>query len=201
SHLLSPHSLFAACADTHSLCDAIHSEDSNLFRFMKNSHFSFWHPPVSAFQFLLSALAILALCRCTGTRALKGGKAFTARTPAGGVSQVLLQGENPSQATKQDQETVKVRTYTLPAGTRIEQSPAPTGQPSTTNYQPSTFAVLSAPTSVTEREESRAKTELGAAQKDTARELGAKLSSLKGLVWVGLVMFVFGIASFAWPPL
>jgi len=42
-----------------------------------------------------------------------------------------------------------------------------------------------------EREETRAKTELGAAQKDTARELSAKLSSLKGIVWVGLGLFLF----------
>jgi hypothetical protein len=54
---------------------------------------------------------------------------------------------------------------------------------------------------VTEREETQARTELGAAQKDTARELAAKLSSLKGIVWVGLLLFIFGIASFAWPPL
>jgi hypothetical protein len=35
---------------------------------------------------------------------------------------MLVQGENPSQASKQDQETVKVRTYTVPAGSRVEQS-------------------------------------------------------------------------------
>ena len=54
---------------------------------------------------------------------------------------------------------------------------------------------------VVEREETRARTELGAAQKDTARELGAKLSSLKGIVWVGVGLFVFGLASLVWPPL
>ena len=54
---------------------------------------------------------------------------------------------------------------------------------------------------VVEREETRARTELGAAQKDTARELGAKLSSLKGIVWVGAGLFVFGLASLVWPPL
>ncbi len=52
-----------------------------------------------------------------------------------------------------------------------------------------------------EREESRARTELGAAQKDTARELGARLSSLKGIVWVGVALFVFGLASLVYPPL
>ena len=42
---------------------------------------------------------------------------------------------------------------------------------------------------------------MGAAQKDTARELGAKLSSLKGIVWVGVGLFVFGLVSLVWPPL
>ena len=54
---------------------------------------------------------------------------------------------------------------------------------------------------VLEREETRARTELGAAQKDTARELGAKLASLKGIAWVGAGLFVFGLASLVWPPL
>ena len=54
---------------------------------------------------------------------------------------------------------------------------------------------------VVEREETHARTELGAAQKDTARELGAKLSSLKGIVWVGIGLFVFGLASLVYPPL
>jgi hypothetical protein len=54
---------------------------------------------------------------------------------------------------------------------------------------------------VVEREETRAKTELGTAQKDTARELGAKLSSLKGIVWLGVAMFLFGLASIFYSPL
>jgi hypothetical protein len=54
---------------------------------------------------------------------------------------------------------------------------------------------------VVERDESRSATELGAAQKDTARELGAKLASLKGIVWVGVGLFLFGIGSLVWPPL
>ena len=134
------------------------------------------------------------------------------------------------QPSKQDQETIKVRSYTLPAATRIEQGPAPVAracgrcvlrtrmsalpvdsqpcsEPSTLNSQPlnhsepSTTYVLSAPMPVIEREETRARTELGAAQKDTARDLAAKLSSLKGIVWVGVGLFVFGLASLVYPPL
>ena len=138
-----------------------------------------------------------------------------------------VQGENASQATKQDQEIVKVRTYTVPAGSRVEQSQMwegerprepkllgtaaeirargdarpPGPQLSIINSQPSPTFLLSAPMPVIEREETRARTELGAAQKDTARELGAKLSSLKGIVWVGVGLFVFGLGSLVYPPL
>jgi hypothetical protein len=159
------------------------------------------------------ALALLAT-GCAGPRPLKGGKAVTTHKPAGVIEQTLVQGENPSQATKQDQESVKVRTYTVPAGSRVEQSQTPGAppaqaiflssgghQPSTTNYQLLPAFILSAPMPVVEREETHARTELGAAQKDTARELGAKLSSLKGVVWVGVGLFVFGLASLVYPPL
>lgn len=43
-------------------------------------------------------------------------------------------------------------------------------------------------------------THIGAAQKDTAREVGAKLSSLKGVVWIGILVFLFGAVSFVYPP-
>jgi hypothetical protein len=197
------------------------------------------------------ALALL-VSGCAGPRPLKGGRAVTTRKPAGVIEQTLVQGENPSQASKQDQETVKVRSYTVPAGSRVEQSSVSAfhdpqyerngllshslspskgervpkagegaRQPSTLNSLPrqsqatagqplaapqpgdggSTTFLLSSPMPVIEREETHARTELGAAQKDTARELGAKLSSLKGIVWVGVGLFVFGLASLVYPPL
>ena len=148
----------------------------------------------------LVTLAVVAACGCAGPRPLKGGKAVTTHKPAGVIEQTLVQGENPSQATKQDQESVKVRTYTVPAGSRMEESrveTAPSGV-AMTNVE---AVVVSAPMPVVEREETHARTELGAAQKDTARELGAKLSSLKGIVWVGVGLFVFGLASLVYPPL
>jgi hypothetical protein len=49
--------------------------------------------------------------------------------------------------------------------------------------------------------EEKLDTKIGSAQKDTAREMGAKLASLKGVVWVGIALFVFGAASLVWPPL
>jgi hypothetical protein len=145
------------------------------------------------------ALALLAT-GCAGPRPLKGGQAVTTRKPAGVVEQALVQGQNAAEAARQVQETVKVRTYTVPAGSRLEEcrpAVATAGVP-LTNVP---GVVISAPMPVVEREEIRARTELGAAQKDTARELGARLSSLKGIVWVGAGLFVFGLASLVWPPL
>jgi len=151
---------------------------------------------------------------CAGPRALRGGKAVTTRRPAGVVEQTLVQSENPAQATKQDRERVQVRTYTVPAGSRLAQAgssgaePSQTSVPTSVSHSPSTLNsqplpafILSAPMPVVERDEARVRTELGAAQKDTARELGAKLGSLRPIAFVGLGLFVFGLASLAWPPL
>src|ERR1035438_8928579 len=134
--------------------------------------------------FLSVWLALVLLATgCAGPRPLKGGRAVTTRKPAGIVEQTLVQGENPSQASRQDQESVKVRTYTLPVGSRIEQSETPgtvvfqpasptsaSHQPSTIDYQPSSAFILSAPMPVVEREETHAGTELGAAQKKKKKE-------------------------------
>jgi hypothetical protein len=134
---------------------------------------------------LLMGLAItLAGCAMAP---LKGGKASTSNGQ--GIKQSVVQSDNPAAVSRQDQETVRVRTYTVPAGSRIESGG--------TNAS----IVVNGPMLVTEREETRAKTELGAAQKDTARELGAKLASLKGVVWIGVAMFLFGLASIFYPPL
>lgn len=140
------------------------------------------------------------LCGCTATTPLKGGKATTLNRPAQGIEQTVVQSENPSQISRQDQETVRTRSYTVPTGSRMEESRVTANDAGVvmTNVQ---AVVVSAPMPVVEREETRAKTELGAAQKDTARELGAKLASLKGIVWVGVAMFLFGLASIFYPPL
>jgi hypothetical protein len=172
-------------------------------------------------RFLCAGLGVAVLATgCAGPRPLKGGRAVITRKPAGVFEQTLVQSENPAQATKQDQESVKVRSYTVPAGSRMEQaqmwegeSPREPkllksaaeirarGDARPPGRQSSSAFILSAPMPVVEREETHAHTELGAAQKDTARELGAKLSSLKGIVWVGVGLFVFGLASLVWPPL
>ena len=209
---------------------------------VRRSKFNPRHPAAEVYlsRFLCVGFALaLAVTGCVGPRPLKGGKAVVTRTPGGSVQQTLTQSENPAQATKQDQETIKVRTYTVPAGSRIEQAqmwegerprepklpgttgdvrarrdaglpgqrppstlpPSPLGYGGQGNPPLSTSIALSAPMQVMEREETRERTELGAAQKDMAREVGAKLASLKGIVWVGVGLFIFGLASLVYPPL
>ena len=136
--------------------------------------------------FIPFTFATLLLAGCS-IAPLKGGKATTSQS-AGRIEQAVVQSDNPAQMSRQDQETVKTRSYTVPAGSRLV---------STSNQ----VVVVSAPMPVVEHEETRAKTELGAAQKDTAREIGAKLASLKGIVWVGVVVFLFGLATMFYPPL
>ena len=131
---------------------------------------------------------------------LKGGKATTLNKPNQGIEQTVQQGENPAQVSRQDQETLRTKTYTVPAGSQVMETrvTADAGGAPVTNAQ---AMVISAPMAVVEHEETRAKTELGAAQKDTARELTAKLASLKGIVWVGVALFLFGLATLFYPPL
>lgn len=44
-------------------------------------------------------------------------------------------------------------------------------------------------------------TKIGAAQKDTAREIGAKLAATRPVMWVGILVFLFGAASAVHPML
>ena len=148
---------------------------------------------------LLLIIPVLALAGCT-IAPLKGGRATTLSKPAQGIEQTVVQSDNPAAVSKQDQETVRTKSYTVPAGSRLVETrvSADAGGALVTN---ASSLLISAPMPVTEHEETRAKSELGAAQKDSARELSAKLASLKGIVWVGVIVFLFGIASMFYPPL
>lgn len=47
----------------------------------------------------------------------------------------------------------------------------------------------------------RVGTVIGPAQKNTVAEVGAKLASMRPVMYVGIVVFLFGAASLFWPPL
>jgi hypothetical protein len=140
-------------------------------------------------------VVVLVVAGCGGPAPLRGGRAAAVSRPAGGVEQTVVQSENPAAESRQDQESVRVKTYTVPAASQMVTERV---IDAVTNRE---TVVLAAAMPVVDRVETRAKTELGAAQKDTAREIGAKLASLRGIVWVGVVLFLAGLATLFYPPL
>lgn len=154
---------------------------------------------------IVSLLAVL-VTGCASTRPLKPGVAKIQSTaPSSGARFLseLKQPENPSQAAAQNFERTTETELPLPAGTKIQEAiitrdeRKPQAPPVVTEKT----IILREPTIQKTRTVEKAGTTIGAAQKDTARELGAKLSSLKGIVWVGVAMFLFGLATLAYPPL
>jgi hypothetical protein len=113
----------------------------------------------------------------------------------------MLQPENPAQSAAQNYERTTETELPLAKGTKVIESvaaPGADGQPPVVTEK---TIVLAEPTVQKTRVTERAGTVLGAAQKDNARDIGPKLASLKGIVWVGIGLFVFGLVSLAWPPL
>lgn len=91
-------------------------------------------------------------------------------------------------------------TFSTPSGIQgtVQQSQNP--KTDTTQVMERITEVIT-PNGIVTRTTEKLNTKIGAAQKDTAREMAAKLGSLKSVVWVGVLLLVAGIASFAWPPL
>lgn len=82
---------------------------------------------------------------------LKGGKATTSKS-AQGIEQSVIQGDNPAAASRQDQETVPTKSYTVPAGSRLVETRIVTdvSRALVTNTQ---SLLISGPMAVTEHEE------------------------------------------------
>src|SRR6266404_1158239 len=126
----------------------------------------------------LSVLLVLLAAGCA-IKPLKPGRA-TIHSAVGtnGVAEFvseLKQPENPAQSAAQNFERTTETELPLPAGSKVTESvaaPASAGQPRLLTEK--TF-LLSQPTIQKTRVTEKAGTTIGAAQKDTARELGAKL--------------------------
>jgi hypothetical protein len=54
-------------------------------------------------------------------------KATTTRKPGGDIEQTVVQSNNPAQTSRQDQETVRTRSYTVPAGSQLHVRGTPNG--------------------------------------------------------------------------
>ena len=141
---------------------------------------------------------------CATNRPLKpGGASIHSGIATNGAPEFrseLKQPENPAQSAAQNFERTTETELPLAAGTKVAETVTARderGEPVTKEK----VIVLAEPTIQKTRVTEKAGTVIGAAQKDTAREIGAKLSSLKGIVWLGAGLFVFGLASIFYPPL
>jgi hypothetical protein len=105
------------------------------------------------------------------TTPLAGGHA---RISTPGFSSEVKQSENPAaQTTQVVEETVTTET-------------------------PATSSATNCQKVITIR---KVQTTIGAAQKDIAREIGAKLSNYRMFQWFGLALFLFGVGTMFYPPL
>jgi hypothetical protein len=150
-------------------------------------------------SFIVATMVTILLTGCAGRPLRPGRASFQA---GGQFHGEVVQPENPAQSAAQNFERVTETELPLAAGTQVtEVVTGPASTPGQGSAGMERTVVLSQATVQKTRVTEKAGTVIGAAQKDTAREIGAKLSSLKGIVWVGVVMFVFGLASLFYPPL
>ena len=112
----------------------------------------------------------------------------------------MKQPENPAQSAAQNYERTTETELPLAKGTQLHERYAHPDFNGDDLVSERTI-VLAEPTTQKTRVIEKAGTVVGAAQKDTAREFGAKLASLKSVMWVGVGLFVFGLVSLFYPPL
>lgn len=158
----------------------------------------FGGPGTVVLLFVLASLC-LALGGCSMPLPQKGGSAEVTTRKA-----VIQQGENPAEVSRQEHNRAFERSYIVPVGSEIVSwtvaLPEVPGEVPQTNF----LSVRAAePIVVTEKEVTGGKTELGASWKDTARELGAKLSAMRPVQWAGIALCVGSVAAFyfGWPSL
>ena len=119
-------------------------------------------------------MAIILLTGCVAPSALRGGRANNAEG-------IVQQGENPSQPTRQTFERIE-RFAPIPQSDDVQSQSLPVSS-----------------STITERV-TRATTELGAAQKDTSRELSAKFANMRPVQWIGIACLLGAgaLAYFGW---
>lgn len=140
------------------------------------------------------ALAMLWLfAGCGMVRSPQRGGSSQHQSPTGQSS--LQQSDNPLAASSQDTDSETETVLRIPAGSKIEE-PVLQG-----SNQVTRTIVLAAEATQTTRTVDRSKSRVGAAQKDLASIAAAKLGAMKGIPIIGALVFLFGVASIAYPPL
>lgn len=141
----------------------------------------------------LAALALLALAACQRPPApLTGGRATaTLAGRSAPTAATLTQPDNPAAESRQTVERQETRQTAAPLPTvKTTVTETPDGPRVTVTEQ---FGI---PTVLTHTVTEKTGTAIGSAQKDTAREITAKLASFAGIRWAGLGFLAFALACF-----
>lgn len=117
------------------------------------------------------------------TAPLKGGSALSGTAS-------ISQPQNPASAAEQTRTITNTSEYVIPAGSIIK----PPTLPGSTNLP--IEIITSAPTILRQTSGETTGQVIGAAQKDMAREVGAKMAALRPVMWVGIVLILFGVSMF-----
>lgn len=148
-----------------------------------------------------SFLVVLIGCGCSDR--IRGGSVFHT-SPTGSTTR-LQQSQDPQAPSTIDNSSERTMTFTLPAGSKIALQNDPTGTMQTSAMASNSGAffqtTVSSNTPVMVTMKDSLKTSNGAAQKNVIGEMKAKLKSMGIVMWVGIGLFIFGIATFAYPPL
>jgi len=155
---------------------------------------------------LLFSLLILLVAGCSGPRPLRPGHStIRSTTTSKGAAELMAemkQPENPAQSASQNFERITETELPVPARSQVQEIVmTPAAKPGMEPERREKTIIVAEPTVQKTRTVEKVGTVVGAAQKDMAREIGAKLASLRGIVWVGMGLFLFGLASLVYPPL
>ncbi len=143
----------------------------------------------------LLLMVYLLACGCDTIKPLKPGK--SAFRSIGGATNSLTQPENPAAVSKQNYDRTEEKLSTIPAGTKIEQI-TETPQ-ANTNLPPIVVRrifTLQEPLIESTKTAERNGAEIGAAHEDTAREIGAKLASMRPVRIMGAILLLAALAMF-----
>lgn len=149
---------------------------------------------------LLIVAALCAMSGCSTGNPLKPGEAKMLSNATNGFASFVKQSENPSQSASQTYEETSTTERPLPARTEIVETTKRRDK-SGAIVEQTKLMVLPEPTiekTVTTR---KAGTVVGASQRDTAREIGAVMRGMSGLIYLGAALLLLGVVSLFYPPL
>ena len=138
--------------------------------------------------FLAATCALLAGCALV-TKPLKGGGAKIATQK--GPEVTIQQPDNPAASAKQEVKQQETETYVFPVETvKVTETKTTEGTVITV-----TEKIPAGTKKVTEIKNDTVQ-EIGPAQKDTSREISAKLASFKPVQFVGIALMLFAASMF-----